>query len=299
MTGGGGGQGVDRLFGYGGNDTMSVSNGTRGILIGGDGDDTLTGADQDDNLRAGDGTDILNGGAGYDQVTYRDKHSSTAAVTQGVFVNLSGAAATYDYNGTVGVTVQAGTAIDNWGKTDTLNSIERAEGSQLADGLVGNSDYNVLIGNNGDDILVGGGNTFQLLAEMRSRGLLDVVRARVAGGVPYAGWSAGANLACPTIRTTNDMPIVDPGGFDALGFVPYQINPHFTNVMPPGHQGETREQRLAEFVTANPAVPVLGVPEGDWIHVAGGVHTLHGPKDAVWIRHGQPLTPQAPGPLAI
>ncbi len=148
-------------------------------------------------------------------------------------------------------------------------------------------------------ILVGGGNTFQLLAETRARGLLDPIRAAVRAGTPYAGWSAGANLACPTIRTTNDMPIVDPRGFDALDLVPYQINPHFTNAMPPGHQGETREQRLTEFVTANPAVSVLGVPEGDWIHVAGGVHTLHGPKDAVWIRHGQPLTPQAPGPFAI
>ena len=150
----------------------------------------------------------------------------------------------------------------------------------------------------GEAILVGGGNTFQLLAEMRSRGLLDVVRSAVGAGVPYAGWSAGANLACPTIRTTNDMPIVDPRGFEAFGFVPYQINPHFTNAMPPGHQGETREQRLTEFVTANPAVPVLGLPEGDWLTVVDDRHTLHGPKDAVWIRHGQPVTPQPPGLLA-
>ncbi len=149
----------------------------------------------------------------------------------------------------------------------------------------------------GEAILVGGGNTFQLLAEMRSRGLLEVVRAAVAGGVPYAGWSAGANLACPTIRTTNDMPIVDPRGFEAFGFVPYQINPHFTNAMPPGHQGETREQRLTEFVTANPVVPVLGLPEGDWLTIGDGRHTLHGPKDGVWIRHGQPVTAQPPGPL--
>lgn len=151
----------------------------------------------------------------------------------------------------------------------------------------------------GEAMLVGGGNTFQLLAEMRSRGLLEVVRAAVADGVPYGGWSAGANLACPTIRTTNDMPIVDPRGFDAFGFVPYQINPHYTNAMPPGHQGETREQRLTEFVTANPAVSVLGLPEGDWLTVRGGRHTLHGSKDAVWIRHGQPVTPQPPGPLVF
>lgn len=151
----------------------------------------------------------------------------------------------------------------------------------------------------GEAMLVGGGNTFQLLAEVRRRALLDAIRTGVAGGTPYAGWSAGANLACPTIRTTNDMPIVDPGGFDALGFVPYQINPHFTTAMPPGHQGETREQRLREFVTANPSIPVLGLPEGDWLAIEGDRHTLHGPKDAVWIRHGHPLAPQAPGPLAI
>jgi dipeptidase E len=149
----------------------------------------------------------------------------------------------------------------------------------------------------GEAILVGGGNTFQLLAECRRRGLLPRLRELARAGRPYAGWSAGSNLACPTIRTTNDMPIVDPGGFDALGLVTFQINPHFTNVMPPGHQGETREQRLTEFVTANPLVHVLGVPEGDWITVRGADVTLCGPKDAVWIRHGHALAVVSPGPL--
>lgn len=149
----------------------------------------------------------------------------------------------------------------------------------------------------GEAVFVGGGNTFQLLAEVRTRALLPIIRGHVAAGAPYAGWSAGANLACPTIRTTNDMPIVDPGGFDALGFVPYQINPHFTNAMPAGHQGETREQRLTEFVTANPAVHVLGVPEGDWLSVRDGAHVLSGPRDATWIRHGHPPAAVPPGPL--
>jgi dipeptidase E len=144
-------------------------------------------------------------------------------------------------------------------------------------------------------ILVGGGNTFHLLRECRTRNLLAPMRQLVLAGTPYAGWSAGANLACPTIRTTNDMPIVDPGGFDALGFLAFQINPHFTNAMPPGHQGETREQRLAEFVRANPDVAVLGVPEGDWLRVRGRDVTLCGPRDAVWIRHGVASTPVAPG----
>ena len=148
-----------------------------------------------------------------------------------------------------------------------------------------------------DVILVGGGNTFHLLRECRTRGLLDVMRHRVRGGAPYAGWSAGANLTCPTIRTTNDMPIVDPGGFDALDLLAFQINPHFTSAVPPGHQGETREQRLTEFVTANPDVPVLGVPEGDWLTVDGAAVTLCGPRDAVWIRAGALTTAVPPGPL--
>ena len=146
-------------------------------------------------------------------------------------------------------------------------------------------------------ILVGGGNTFNLLKECRARQLLAPMADMVRAGTPYAGWSAGANLSCPTIRTTNDMPIVDPDGFDALGFLTFQINPHFTNAMPPGHQGETREQRLAEFVTANRDVQVLGVPEGDWLEVEGAQVSLHGPKDAVWIRYGADTVAVPPGVL--
>jgi dipeptidase E len=148
-----------------------------------------------------------------------------------------------------------------------------------------------------DVILVGGGNTFHLLRECRRRGLLVPMRALAMAGVPYAGWSAGSNLACPTLRTTNDMPIVDPGGFDALGLLSFQINPHFTNALPAGHQGETREQRLAEFVRANPEVDVLGLPEGDWLRVQGTAVTLCGPHPAVYMHDGEPLRPLPPGPL--
>jgi dipeptidase E len=102
-------------------------------------------------------------------------------------------------------------------------------------------------------IVVGGGNTFNLLKCCRDAGLLPVIAEAVRGGAAYIGWSAGANLAGPTIRTTNDMPIVDPGGFDALGLVPFQLNPHYTNALPAGHQGETREQRLQEFLCRQPA----------------------------------------------
>lgn len=114
-------------------------------------------------------------------------------------------------------------------------------------------------------VIVGGGNTFQLLKECRSRGLLAPIVDVVKRGALYIGWSAGSNLACPTIRTTNDMPIVDPQGFDALGLFPLQINPHFTNALPTGHQGETREQRIRELLVVAPELTVIGLPEGNWI----------------------------------
>ena len=118
-----------------------------------------------------------------------------------------------------------------------------------------------------DAVLVGGGNTFALLAAMQRTGLIEAIRSRVAHGAPFVGWSAGANVAGPTIRTTNDMPVVEPAGFAALGLVPFQINPHYTDAHPPGHRGETRAERLAEFVAANPTTPVIGLPEGTALRI--------------------------------
>ncbi|MGI4779143.1 MAG: dipeptidase PepE [Janthinobacterium lividum] len=138
-------------------------------------------------------------------------------------------------------------------------------------------------------VLVGGGNTFNLLKCCRETGLLPLIAARVRAGAAYIGWSAGANLAGPTIRTTNDMPIVDPGGFDALGLVPFQLNPHFTDALPAGHQGETRTQRLAEFLVANPDARVVGLPEGDWLRVGDADTHLHGPWPARIFAAGQPI----------
>ena len=125
-------------------------------------------------------------------------------------------------------------------------------------------------------VFVGGGNTFQLVREMHRLGLIGAIRARVAEGAPYVGWSAGSNVAGPTIRTTNDMPIVEPPSFAALGLVSFQINPHYTDAHPDGHQGETRAQRLAEFVAANPGAPVVGMPEGTALRLADGRATLLG-----------------------
>jgi dipeptidase E len=148
-------------------------------------------------------------------------------------------------------------------------------------------------------VLVGGGSTFRLLAESRRRGWLDALPGAVRGGLPYAGWSAGSVLACPTIRTTNDMPIVDPGGLDALGLVQVQLNCHFTDAMPPGHQGETRRQRIAEFQVLEPGETVIGLPEGDWLTVRDGAMVLHGPFDAWLFRAGREALALQPGPLVL
>jgi dipeptidase E len=149
-----------------------------------------------------------------------------------------------------------------------------------------------------DLVVVGGGNTFQLLRECRSRGLLATLRERVLQGkAKYLGWSAGANLACPTIRTTNDMPIVDPGGLEALGLIPFQVNPHYVNVVLPGHHGETRDERLREFARANPSLPAIGLPEGDWLRVTDSTVELRGPHPAMWFEGERPPRPVAAGRL--
>ena len=140
---------------------------------------------------------------------------------------------------------------------------------------------------NAEIVIVGGGNTFQLLKECRERGLLAPMVDVVKRGALYIGWSAGANLACPTIRTTNDMPIVDPNGFAALGLFPLQINPHFTNALPEGHKGETREQRIRELLVVAPELTIIGLPEGNWIQVTQGHATLGGPNPTLVFRAGE------------
>jgi len=135
-----------------------------------------------------------------------------------------------------------------------------------------------------DGVFVGGGNTFRLLAHLRSKGLLGQIRSCVNGGMQYAGASAGSNLACPTIKTTNDMPIVDPGGFEALGLFPYQINPHYVDRDPDvAHGGETRQQRIAEYHEENPT-PVIGLYEGALLYHKKGQTSLAGNGAVVFLR---------------
>jgi dipeptidase E len=129
-------------------------------------------------------------------------------------------------------------------------------------------------------IVVGGGNTWQLTRYLHDFHLVDPIREKVLKGTPFIGWSAGANVACPSIRTTNDMPIVDPVGFYALNFVPFQINPHYLDAHPEGHAGETREQRIAEFIEVNPDIYVVGLREGTMLEIQNSHVELIGPRPA-------------------
>jgi len=135
-------------------------------------------------------------------------------------------------------------------------------------------------------VFVGGGNTFRLLRTLYDLGLMAPLRARALAGMPYLGASAGINVAGPTIRTTNDMPIVEPPSFDALGLVPFQINPHYLDPDPGStHMGETREQRIVEFLEENDRV-VVGLREGAWIRVEGDSASLGGLNGARIFRRG-------------
>ncbi|MBR5818852.1 MAG: dipeptidase PepE [Alistipes sp.] len=120
---------------------------------------------------------------------------------------------------------------------------------------------------NAEAVVIGGGNTFALLKRMQEEDLLDVIHRRVKSGMPYIGWSAGSNVTCPTICTTNDMPIVQPESFRAIGLVSFQINPHYLDANPVGHAGETREQRILEYLEANRSRYVVGLREGCMLRI--------------------------------
>jgi len=134
--------------------------------------------------------------------------------------------------------------------------------------------------NQAEAIVVGGGNTWQLTKMLQDNNLIEPIRQKVLNGTPFVGWSAGSNVACPTIRTTNDMPIIEPQSFNALNFVPFQINPHYLDANPVGHAGETREARIEEFIEVNKHVFVVGLREGSMLKVIDnnieliGNHTL-------------------------
>lgn len=144
-------------------------------------------------------------------------------------------------------------------------------------------------------IVVGGGNTFHLLKTLQEKNLVEAIRLKVLGGTPYVGWSAGANIASPTICTTNDMPIVEPLSFTALGLIPFQINPHYLDAHPDGHAGETREQRLTEYIIANPHRYVAGLREGTLFLLESGCLSLLGNKSVRIFKYGRDTRELQPG----
>jgi len=142
---------------------------------------------------------------------------------------------------------------------------------------------------------IGGGNTFRLLKTLQDLDLIDPIRRKVMGGTPYIGSSAGSNVAGPTIKTTKDMPIVQPRSFDALGLVPFQISPHYLDPDPSStHMGETQEERILQFLEEN-ETPVVGMREGAWVLVENGSMTLKGSTGARIFRRGHVPMEISPG----
>ena len=133
---------------------------------------------------------------------------------------------------------------------------------------------------NAEAIVVGGGNTWQLVRMMHDNAVMEAIKIKVEQGTSYIGWSAGSNVACPTLRTTNDMPIIDPKGFDCMNLVPFQINPHYLDANPEGHGGETREQRIEEFLEVNPEITVVGLREGTMLKYEDNKLILIGSRSA-------------------
>lgn len=115
---------------------------------------------------------------------------------------------------------------------------------------------------NAEAIIVGGGNTWQLVKMLQENKLMEAIKSKVKTGTPYVGWSAGSNIACPSLCTTNDMPIVEPESFKTLNLIPFQINPHYLDENNETHGGETREVRITEFIYANQKIHVAGLREG-------------------------------------
>lgn len=165
-----------------------------------------------------------------------------------------------------------------------------AEYATVVRGAFGELGYDVASAHDADDpasvlrqcdaVAVGGGNTFRLMARLHETKLVTAIRDAVRAGMPYVGWSAGSNIACPTFRTTNDMPIVETPGLGALDLIPFQINAHYTEARLQDHGGETRVERLREFVFANPGVRVVALPEGTALRVEGSDVTLIGRAEA-------------------
>lgn len=163
-----------------------------------------------------------------------------------------------------------------------LNSIHQCEDKQQAI-------------EDAEAIFIGGGNTFRLLKALYKFDLLGSIRQRVESGMPFIGSSAGSNVAAPTIKTTNDMPIVEPPSFNALDLITFQINPHYIDPDPASkHMGETREERLLQYLEENETA-VVGLREGAMIRIEDGAATLKGSTGARIFRRGEQPIEVLPG----
>ncbi len=152
---------------------------------------------------------------------------------------------------------------------------------------VHNSEDPIKLVNESEAIAVGGGNTFHLVAEMQKTGIMDAIKIKTEEGLPYMGWSAGSNVACPSLMTTNDMPIIEPPSFRCMGVIPFQINPHYLDANPEGHGGETRQQRIEEFLVVNREMKVLGLREASLLLIDGDSMKLLGNRDAILFQFGK------------
>lgn len=140
---------------------------------------------------------------------------------------------------------------------------------------------------NAEVIVIGGGNTFHLVYMLHKTGIIKAIREKVNSSTPYIGWSAGSNVACPSLCTTNDMPVIQPDSFNCIGLIPFQINPHYTDFIQPNHAGETREQRLQEYLKVNQNMNVVGLREASILKIEGNKMKLIGDKSLRYFKYGK------------
>ncbi len=144
-------------------------------------------------------------------------------------------------------------------------------------------------------IVVGGGNSWKLVRMLHDKKLMNPIREKAYNDTPYIGWSAGANIVCPTLCTTNDMPIIEPRGFDCIGLIPFQINPHYFDKIIQGHAGETRDQRIAEFIEIYPEIYVVGLREGTMLKLENDRLDLIGKQNCKVFKNGEQPVEYDPG----
>ncbi len=169
--------------------------------------------------------------------------------------------------------------------TDRVSEVFSKLGIEIVS--VHNSKDPVKLIQESEAVAVGGGNTFHLVSEMQKTGIMDTIKERSSNGMPYMGWSAGSNVACPSLMTTNDMPIIEPPSFNCMGIIPFQINPHYLDANPEGHGGETRQQRIEEFLVVNRKMKVLGLREASMLYIDNDTMKLLGSRDARLFEFGK------------